>query len=315
MSALRDALDQYVAFRRAFGTTYREPPQTLGDFVDFLAREGAEFITTPLALRWAMTPQGVQHATWARRLSMVRLFAQWLSAIDPRTEVPPRRAIAARRQRNPPHMYSDAQIQQLLAAAAQLPSSKGLRGATYATLIGLLAATGLRPGEVRALDQSDVDLQSGLLTIRQSKFGKSRLVPMTASTCTALEAYRRRRNELAAQTPSEAFFISERGTRLQGCTVRRTFAKLTRTVGLRTVVEGRRIGRGPRLQDMRHSFATRTLIDWYKAGLEVAVELPKLATYLGHVDVGHTYGYIEAIPELLQLAAERLGTRVQGHRI
>jgi integrase len=189
-----------------------------------------------------------------------------------------------------------------------------LRGATYATLIGLLAATGLRPGEALALDRSDVDLQNSMLTIWQTKFGKSRLVPMSASTCAALERYRQRRNTLVAQPHSEAFFVSERGARLQGSTVRRTFATLTCGVGLRAAIGHRRVGRGPRLQDIRHSFATRTLIDWYKAGLDVTVELPKLATYLGHVDVGHTYWYVEAVPELLQLAAERLGAPVQVHR-
>lgn len=171
MSTFRESLEQYVALRRAFGTKYREPARTLGYFVDFLEREGAQFITTPLAMQWAMQPQGVQHATWARRLTMVRRFASWLSATEPRTQVPPRRLIASRQHRKPPHIFSDEEIRQLMAAAAQLRSSKGLRGATYATLIGLLATTGLRPGEALALDMSDVDLQSGVLTIRQTKFG------------------------------------------------------------------------------------------------------------------------------------------------
>lgn len=315
MSVLRETLAQYIALRRAFGTKYREPAQTLGDFVDFLEREGAEFITTPLALRWAMMPHGVQHATWARRLSMARLFAKWLSAIDPRTEVPPRRAIASRRPRHPPHIYSDAEIRQLMAAAAQLPSPKGLRAMTYTTLIGLLAATGLRPGEALALDRTDVDSHNGMLTIRESKFGKSRLVPVTESTGAALARYRQRRDAFVTPTQDEPFFISERGTRLPACTVRRTFAKISRVVGLRALAGGHRSGRGPRLQDFRHSFATHALLDWYKAGMDVAVELPKLATYLGHIDVVHTYWYVEAIPELLQLAAERLGTRVQVHRL
>jgi integrase len=202
-----------------------------------------------------------------------------------------------------------------MAAAVQLSSSKGLRGATYATLIGLLATTGLRPGEALALDRSDVDLQSGVLTIRQTKFGKSRLVPVTESTRLALERYQQRRMEFVSRRQSEAFLISERGTRLVGSSVRCIFAKISRTVGLRAAVEHVRVGHGPRLQDIRHSFATRTLIDWYKAGLDVTLELPKLATYLGHVDVGHTYWYVEGVPELLQLAAERVGTHVSGGRV
>ena len=315
MSTFRESLKQYVALRRAFGTKYREPARTLGYFVDFLEREGAQFITTPLAMQWAMQPQGVQHATWARRLTMVRRFASWLSATEPRTQVPPRRLIASRQHRKAPHIFSDEEIRQLMAAAAQLRSPTGLRGATYATLIGLLAATGLRPGEALALDRSNVDLQSGILTIRQSKFGKSRLVPVTESTRAALERYQQRRIEFVSRTQNEAFFISERGTRLEGSSVRCTFAKISRTVGLRAAVENVRIGHGPRLQDIRHSFATRTLIDWYKAGLNVTLELPKLATYLGHVDIGHTYWYVEGVPELLQLATERLGTHISRGRV
>jgi integrase len=128
----------------------------------------------------------------------------------------------------------------------------------------------------------------------------------------ALAQYTQRRNELCPPRPTERFLVSERGTELHGCVVRRTFAKVSRAIGLRKAAEGRRIGRGPRLQDLRHTFATRKLIEWYRAGLDVERELPKLATYLGHVDVGHTYWYIEAVPELLQLATEQMSGRKRG---
>jgi len=147
MSAIRDALTQYVALRRALGTKLQEPARTLGQFLDFLEREGSEFITSELALRWAMEPKDVQRATWSRRLSMVRQFAAWLSTIDSRTEAPPHRLLTARRRRNKPHIFTEQEIGQLMAEAGRLASPTGLRTLTYTTLIGLLTATGLRPGK------------------------------------------------------------------------------------------------------------------------------------------------------------------------
>ena len=190
--------------------------------------------------------------------------------------------------------------------AARLSSPTGLRALSYVTLIGLLSTTGLRPGEALALNRADVDLENGILTIRQTKFGKSRFVPVADSTRSALVQYVKRRDALCAKTRTEAFLVSENGRRLPGYAARRTFAKISCAIGLRTSPINRRIGRGPRLQDFRHSFATRRLVEWYRAGLDVGQELPKLATYLGHVDVGHSYWYLEAIPELLQLATDRL---------
>jgi site-specific recombinase XerD len=312
MSALQDALTQYVALRRALGTQLREPAMTLSHFVEFLKSEGAEFITSELALRWAMEPKLVQRATWARRLGMVRGFASWLNTVDPRNEVPPRRLLAARRRRNKPHIFTKQEIVRLMDEAAHLVSPTGLRAFTYETLIGLLSATGLRPGEALALDIADVDLQSGILAVRETKFGKSRFVPVEDSTCAALARYAKRRNELCPRRATEAFLVSERGRRLYSCTARRTFAQMSCAVGLREPTGSRRTGRGPRLQDFRHYFATRRLIEWYRAGLDVGREMPKLVTYLGHVDVDHTYWYLEAVPELLQLATERLGGRQPG---
>ena len=186
MSTLHDALVQYVAVRRALGAKLQEPARTLGQFVDFLESQRMEFITTELVLRWAMQPKDVQRATWARRLSMVRRFAAWLSASDSRTQVPPHRLIDGRRRRNPPHIFTGNEVKQLMVEAARLPSSKRFRAHTYKTLIGLLATSGLRPGEVLTLARPDVDLQSGILFIRETKFGKSRFVPIHESTRTAL---------------------------------------------------------------------------------------------------------------------------------
>jgi integrase len=312
MNALRKSLRQYVALRRALGTKLREPAATLERFVDFLEREKAAFSTSELALRWAMQPQSVQRATWARRLSMARGFALWLSTIDPRPQVPPHRLLPSRRRRNKPHIFSPQEIGRLMKEAARLVSPTGLRALTYTTLIGLLTATGLRPGEALALNKSDVDLDNGILSIRQSKFGKSRFVPLADSTRAALVKYAKQRDRLCLLSRTDAFLVSERGQRLDGCIARRTFARISCAAGVRPATGSRRIGHGPRLQDFRHCFATRKLIEWYRAGLDVGRELPKLATYLGHVDVAHTYWYLEAVPELLQLATDRLGARRPG---
>ena len=180
------------------------------------------------------------------------------------------------------------------------------------TLIGLLAATGLRPEEALALDRPDVDLHSGVLAIRQTKFGKSRFVPVEDSRRAALMHYVTQRDACYPAPRTDAFLISARGTRLDDSAVRRTFRRIAAAIGLRAAPQARRLGRGPRLQDLRHTFATRPLVDWYRAGLDVERELPKLSTYLGHVAVGHTYWYIEAVPELLQLATDRVTASSQG---
>lgn len=305
MSTLHESLAAYVACRRALGTKLREPATSLGRFVDFLERAGTEHITSELALRWATEPAGVQPSTWARRLGAVRRFAVWVSVTDPRTEVPHRSLLRARHRRKPPHIFSDPEIEQLMAAAGRLSSPRGLRALTHATLIGLLTATGLRPGEALALEVQDVDLQAGILSVRRTKFGKSRFVPVHESVRAALAHYAERREVACPCRQTQAFLVSERGTRLGHSAVRRTFAILSRAIGLRSVREPRRIGRGPRLQDLRHTFATRKLVEWYRAGLDVNRIMPTLATYLGHVHVHNTYWYIQAVPELLQLATER----------
>jgi site-specific recombinase XerD len=312
MNTLGGALAEYVATARALGTKLRWPASILRRFIEFLECEGAEFITTELALRWATKPTGVQTATWARRLGIVRGFARWLHATDSRTEVPAQGLLPARHRRKPPHIYSDQEVVHLMAAATHLSSPRGLRSKTYATLIGLLAATGLRPGEALALDEPDVDLHNAILAVRETKFGKSRFVPVEESVATALAHYAGRRNAVCSGRKTRAFFVTERGGRLVACAARRTFAKLSRAIGLRAPLEGRRIGRGPRLQDLRHTFATRRLLEWYRAGLDVGRLMPGLATYLGHGSVHDTYWYIQAVPELLELATRHSATRSAG---
>lgn len=314
MTAIRDSLARYVAVRRALGASFYEPALALGHFVDLLEHEDAEFITTDLALRWAMTSTLVERATWGRRLSQVRGFARWMNVIDGRNQIPPAGLLSARRRRNAPHIYTEQEIDLLMTRAGQLRSRTGMRAQTYSTLIGLLVATGLRPGEALRLDRSDVDLVSGILSIRESKFGKSRFVPVAESTRVALEHYALKRDQLCPIRLSEAFLVSERGKRLKAGTARSMFVRMSRAVGLRSATEDGRDGYGPRLQDFRHSFATGRLVEWYRAGLDVSRELPKLAAYLGHVNVGLTYWYVEAVPELLELAAAYLDKNCPGER-
>jgi integrase len=310
MNALSEALEEYVAIRQGLGVRLTEAARLLRRFVAFVDDAGSQVITTDLALRWAMQSSTVQPATWTWRLGMVRGFAAWHRATDSRTEVPPHGLLPHRYRRRPPYIYTDAEITTLLAAARALPSARGLRGRTYVTLFALLAVAGLRLSEALQLDRHDVDLETGLLTIRRTKFGKSRLVPLHASTTDALTRYATARDHCLPRLHTAAFFVSEQGTRLTDDNVRHTFALVSRRVGLRTPPPGRRHGCGPRLHDLRHRFAATTLIGWYRAGRDVERELPRLATYLGHVHVNDTYWYLEAVPELLRLAAARLETTV-----
>lgn len=312
MSPLHDALTDYLLTRRALGTQLRWPASSLRRFVDFVEAEGAEFITTDLAVRWATQPSGVQRATHTRRLEIVRGFASWLQATDHRTQVPPLRLLSAGQRRPLPYIYTEHELALLMAAAGRLRSATGLRRATFRTLIGLLAATGLRPGEALALEIGDVDLVNGILAVRETKFGKSRFVPMEESACAALAAYARFRDTVRPCRDTPAFLVTGRGGRLQPSAARRTFAELCQSTGLRPRLHLHRAGRGPRLQDIRHTFATRRLIAWYRAGLDVDRLIPCLATYLGHLGVAETYWYIQAVPELLSLATERLESAANG---
>lgn len=312
MITLQDQLTAYLAMRRAFGTQLRWPEASLRRFVEFVESKGADFLTIDIALQWVGAFANVKDATRARSLQIVRGFAVWLHATDPRNQVPPHRLIPSRQRRPTPYILRDREISDLVAAAQGLPSATGLRGWTYSTLIGLLASTGLRPGEARRLDGADVDLANGILAVRESKFGKSRFVPLHASSQDALATYARYRDAIASRPRTPAFFLSERKTRLTSSAARHTFAKLGRIAGLRPTSPPRRSGRGPRLQDLRHTFATKRLVEWYRSGSDVERLIPALSTYLGHVRLVDTYWYIQAVPELLRLATERLERNERG---
>ena len=305
MNPLRKAVKDYLMMRRSLGFKLRDMGYNLQHFVSFMEQQHTPIIATALVLRWAKRPQNVQPAHWAVRLSYVRSFARYWSATEPLTEIPPLSLLPFRYQRSTPHIYSDNEIQQLLKAANNLPPLRGLRRWTYHCLFGLMAVTGLRISEAIRLNREDVDLKQGLLTIRLTKFGKSRLVPVHSSTVTKLKQYTHQRDNLYPRPSTSRFFLSNRGTPLTDCMVRQTFVKLSRQLGLRKASDSF----GPRLHDLRHRFAVTTLLHWYRTGVDVEQRLPVLSTYLGHAHVTDTYWYLSAIPELLALTKDRLEKR------
>jgi len=305
MISLRKAVKDYLTMRRSLGFKLRDMGYNLRHFVSFMAQQRASVITTDLALRWAQQPQDVQPAQWAARLSFVRSFARYWSATDPRTEIPPMGLLPYRTKRATPYIYSNDEIQHLLKAAKNLPPSTGLRPWAYYSLFGLMAVTGMRISEIIRLDHADVDLKQGLLTVRLTKFSKSRLIPLHPSTVKRLKRYLHRRQELYPQPLTARFFLSNQGTPLTDCMVRWTFVKLSRQIGLRKIGGSS----GPRLHDLRHRFAVTTLLHWYRTGVDVEQRLPVLSTYLGHAHVTDTYWYLSAIPELLALTKDRLEKR------
>ena len=306
MTPLRHAIEEYLTLRRRLGVTLHETERVLVAFVAYAERERTEHVTTDLVLRWATQLTSVTAATVNGRCQIIRRFAQWRQLTDPLTDVPPADLLPGRYRRHPPRLYREEDIPRLLEAARNLPSSKGLRGRTYATLFGLLAVTGLRSSEVVGLDDEDIDRREATLRIRRTKFGKSRLVPLHASTMNALTSYQAIRNRVVPHHCGDALFLSELGVRITQGMAEYTFARVSAQIGLRPRFRAHRLGHGPRLHDLRHRFAIRTLVDCYRAGRAVDPLLPVLATYLGHVHVHDTYWYLEAVPELLQLATERL---------
>ena len=273
MSALGSALADYLALRRALGYQLEAAGRVLPRFVAYLDAHGAEIVTTSLALAWS-TEAGTGGEA-ARRLQAVRGFARYLQALDPANEVPPTGLVPDRRRRVAPHLYSDTEIVALMSAAGQLDPP--LRAATTQTVIGLLAATGMRIGEVLALNVADIDWDTGVVTVRLTKFNKSRHVPLAPSTLTALAAYRQVRQRLAPQATTAALFVAPAGQRLSYQAFRAAFNRLIAT----GIVSG---PNRPRIHGFRHSFAVRTLLGWYRDGADVHALLPRLSTYLGHVD-------------------------------
>ena len=308
MKTLREAINDYLMMRRDLGFELYHVERDLGSFASFLEGEKAPYITIDVALRWAMQPSDARPAYWAQRLSCVRGFARYWSAVDPRTEVPPGRLLPFPNRRARPYIYSDEEIQRLMTAAKALPPQDGLRRWTYYCLFGLLTVTGLRISELISLKCCDVDLQEGLFTIRETKFDKTRLVPLHVSTRLVLRQYAQRRDAYLGRPCADKFLVSERGRPLEASIVRRTFYDLSHQTGLRGVGDRS----GPRLHDFRHRWAVESLLQCYRSGEDVGCLLPVLSTFLGHHNVSDTYWYLSACPELMARAAQRLEARWEG---
>lgn len=300
-AALAGHVQDYLRLRRALGFKLRFEGQVLPQFVAYLDAIGSQSITVEVAVAWTRLSEGAQPVTLSHRLGAVRGFARYLATIDPATEIPPT-GLFGRQQRHVPYIYSPEEITRLLAAAGQLRPQ--LRAVAYPALFGLLAVSGMRVGEAVRLTGPDVDLNTGVLTVRHTKFDRHRLVPLHPSATAALADYTSRRDRLAPTERTDALFVSTTGRALSTKLVNATFGSLLASAGLPTTP-----GHRPRVHDLRHSMVVNTLIDWQRDGTDIAARLPVLSTYLGHVSPASTYWYFSAVPELMQLAAAGLDRR------
>ena len=302
MNPLRQAVTDYLTIRRAMGYKLEGTEQLLHQFIDHLDDIGATTVTVDDAVAWATLPEGTSVRWRAHRLAVVRIFARWLITIDAATEIPAAGLLPVRRQRPTPYLFSEGDLAALLAAADTLTPQR--RATTYRTLFSLVAVTGMRIGEALGLDRDDIDLDTGVIVVRGAKFGKTRQLPLHASTVAALARYLGQHARLYPRRKTPAVFVARAGTRLAYANANWTFHKLVDRAGLQPRPPSSR----PRVHDLRHSFAVNTLLDAYRAGADVQARLPLLSTYLGHVDPANTYWYLSAAPELLALAGHRLET-------
>jgi integrase/recombinase XerD len=303
MRDLRKDLRHYIDLRRALGYRLRKHEPRLTEFIAFLEAKGTDRITTKLAVAWATeSSKGHKHSCF-ERLGFVRSFSKHVSSMDARTEIPPTGTMRRPEVALRPYIYTQEEISRLMAAARELFSPRGLRCHTYYHLVGLLATTGMRSGEAVRLADRDVNLAEGLLTIRESKFGKSRIVPLHPTTVKALAGYKARRDAFLKKAEAPTFFINERRGPISS--PHKSFRDIRCAAGLEKMRNGIR----PRMHDLRHTFAVQTLLDWYRKGADVERDLPILSTFLGHSHIEHTYWYLTSTPELLGAACERLETR------
>jgi integrase len=310
MSKLRTAAEDYLALRRALGFKLGMQGRLLMQFVDHLERCGLETVTTEAAMAWATAPSGASAVWHGMRFGVARRFAAHLQLLDPRCEVPPPDVMPERHRRLPPYIYSTEEIAALMREARRLRPT--LRAATAETVIGLLATTGMRSGEIMRLNQSDVDLPARTLQVVATKRNTSRKLILHDSTAAALAAYARLRDDSVRAATSPSFFVSTTGHRLSQSTLNSTFRLLVQAAGLEPPPGSR--ARRPRPHDARHSFAVTTLLAWYRAGEDVQARLPALSAYLGHVEPKDTYWYLSAVPELLAIAADRAEGRRERRR-
>ncbi len=309
MKTLSQRLDEYLALRRAMGFDLSFEERVLRKFATYGDESGRHLISTTLFLDWKENYGSADNNTWFGRLGMVRRFAFWLAEHDDETEIPPSQLVAGRYRRRVPYIYAPKQIADIVAEAGRLTSPYGLRAALWQTLFGLIAVTGMRVNEALSLDQHDIDLDNAVLVVRNTKNGKDRQLPINKDTATRLASYANLRDRLV-DDQSRRFFIKEDGEPAGDCGARYNFAQVSQNIGLRSPQSFNRHGHGPRIHDLRHSFAVHTILDWFRDGRDIECEMYKLSTYLGHSKPEHTFWYIEAVPELMQLAAARAEQRV-----
>ena len=277
MTAFRQAAEDYLLIRRSLGFKLRSEEAWLFSFAAYMDTVAGGTVTIEHSVRWATLPSSIKPVTASRRLGVVRGFARYLETLDPATQVPPTDLLGGTRWRRPaPHIYSPEEIAALMTAAGRLQTRLG--AVTMRTLIGLLASTGMRVGEVLRLDRGDLDIGHARLVIRNSKFGKSRLLALHPSTITALGEYLEVRDRLRPIADPTALLIGTRGGRLSYATAQQIFRLLRRRVGLRA----RPGSRPPRMADLRHTFAVNAMLDSYRNDGDPARRLVRLSTYLGH---------------------------------
>ena len=306
MSSLRDGIFEYLELRRSLGFGLKQDERLLLAFADFMERRHATHITAKLAVAWARRPAWTAANTHAGRLRAVRSFARYRVLYDPKSEVPPADLLPRQRSAFQPHIFSQDDIKHILAES--LWRSGGAKWISYLgryTIFGLLAVTGMRVSEALNLDVEDVDLDEGVLTIRNTKFGKSRLVPVHPTTVTALRLYREQRDAFLAGRIAKPFFVSQIARRITIGGLDRSFLRVTRRLGLR----GPPGSTGPRLHDLRHTMAVEVLRRCYRAGADPERRLPALSTYLGHSHINFTYWYLHQNPGLMTEAMKRLQHR------
>ncbi|MGV7240393.1 tyrosine-type recombinase/integrase [Caballeronia sp. M23-90] len=303
MSSLKTSLEDYFELRRNLGYSLLQQRRALPKFVQVLASHSKDFITCQDALEWALSANG--RVGQCLRLSYARQFAKYLSAFDSRTEVPSPDLIPFRWQRPRPYIYRHVEIQLLLKATLEMPvhpRTGVLRRWSYYCLFGLIYVTGMRLSEAMSLRLNDINIQQKLLTVRFGKFGKPRILPISGSTADVLREYLALHAEAFAGRQQPPFlFPTSCGGRLSDKDIHVTFYKLSRSIGIRGV--GAKTG--PRIHDLRHTFAVDALVRWYDSGRDPMICLPLLATYLGHVGYEHTYWYLSLCPELMRVSLDK----------
>jgi integrase len=304
MSRLRAELQRYLEFRRLRGFKLKGEGFYLDDFLGFLERQGSDVVTTALCTDWN-NRRPTSHATKAKRVIAVRGFADWLKALDTRHEVPPPYRGQIGKNRPKPYIFTEAELLAIVEWSHRAYSRNGLRRLTYSTLWPFLYVTGLRIGEALSLTHKSFDFETNAMRIPPQKGGYERLVPLHETTAAALKRYMRARNRLLGAKP-QWFFIGEDGGRLKDDTARQAFVAISKQAGIRKAMPLQGDGRGPRIHDLRHTFVVDTLLQWYREGKDIDDHILTLVDVLGHTSLQHTYWYIEAVPELLELASRRV---------